>query len=121
MGWAALGGVNGDETPVAPPAAAATNKLGSMMSVTERRMVEFSQTLPELRTSSSLRQSFDNMVEFLDMSALDLRRAIRQNQAEKRAREDEHAPFVRVERANTGSSQLRRNVMHKTEVPNATT
>jgi hypothetical protein len=50
-------------------AAAAINKLGSMISVTDSLMVEFSQTLPELRTSSSLRQSFDSMFAFLDTSA----------------------------------------------------
>jgi hypothetical protein len=54
------------------------NKLGSMMSVTDRRMVEFSQTLPELRTSSSLRQSLDSMVAFLEMSARALRWGMRQ-------------------------------------------
>ncbi len=71
--------MNGEAAPLVPAAddAAATNKLGSMMSVTERRIVEFSQTLPELRTSSSLRQSFDNMVAFLDTSALDLRHAMK--------------------------------------------
>jgi hypothetical protein len=73
--------VKGDATPVVPAAeeaaaAAATNKLGSMISVTDRRMVEFSQTLPELRTSSSLRQSLDNMVAFLDTSALDLQHTV---------------------------------------------
>ena len=72
--WATLGGVKGDATvPAADDAAAAaTNKLGSMISVTERRIVEFSQTLPELRTSSSLRQSLDSMLAFLETSALDL-------------------------------------------------
>jgi hypothetical protein len=72
--WATLGGVKGDAAvPEADDAAvAATNKLGSMISVTERRIVEFSHTLPELRTSSSLRQSLDNMLAFLETSALDL-------------------------------------------------
>jgi hypothetical protein len=72
--WAALGGVKGDATVAGADdaAAAATNKLGSMISVTERRIVEFSQTLPELRTSSSLRQSLDSMLAFLETSALDL-------------------------------------------------
>ena len=76
-----MGGVKGDAT-VAGAAAddvavAAVNKLGSMMSVTDRRMVEFSQTLPELRTSSSLRQSLDSMAAFLEISALDLQHAMR--------------------------------------------
>ena len=66
--------MKGDVTAADPAAedaaaAAAINKLGSMISVTDSLMVEFSQTLPELRTSSSLRQSFDSMFAFLDTSA----------------------------------------------------
>jgi hypothetical protein len=75
-----LGGVKGEVADAVPTAdvdvaAAATNRLGSIMSVTESRMDEFSQTLPELRTSSSLRQSLDNMLAFLDTSALHLKKS----------------------------------------------
>ena len=72
-GDAAVAGAAADDV-----AAAEVNRWGSMISVNDGRMVEFSQTLPELCTASSSRQSLDSMVAFLEMSAQDLRCGMRQ-------------------------------------------